>query len=114
MSDQESNLAKQLAIAICDVFGRDSIKPMPYPEMSAVILDAGLRQQLAEARIHRENLLRCCKALVRHEVISAGRAREVCGVSADYWREFVRGCPAINEKVSGYIEELPSKKEQPQ
>ena len=26
---------------------------------------------------HRENLLRCCKALVRHEVISASRAREV-------------------------------------
>ena len=74
----------------------------------------GLRTQLTEMRIHRENLLRCCKALVRHEVISASRAREVCGVSADYWREFVRGCPAINEKVSGYIEELPDKKETPQ
>ena len=61
------------------------------------------------ARTHRENLLRALKTLVREERISASRAREVAGVSADYWREFVRSAPGIDASARGYIEHLPGR-----
>lgn len=45
-----------------------------------------------------QKLHRCLKTLVREEIISMGRAREVAGVDADRWREIVKGLPSIDGK----------------
>lgn len=83
----------------------------------AELMDEVVEELAEEFRAHAhaavatylELLLRSLSALVRDEVISASRAREVAGVSAEYWREFVRSAPAIDGQASGYVEVLPER-----